>query len=303
MAEDSGVEVFSADFFARLERVRLRARKVHSGTLRAERRSRRSGSSLEFADYRNYAPGDDLRRIDWSIYGRIERLMTRMYEEEEDMDVSILLDSSASMRWKRHRGDNASKWTAAHRLAAALTYLGLHGLDRIILGYFDSSLRTLSTRLRGKAAFAQAVEFLKHPPGGSFETDLLNSLDQFVKKTRRKGLIIVLSDFLDPRGYENALSPIIGRHFSLHVIHLAHPGEVEPKETGDLLLRDSETGQEIAVTVHPRLLTACKEEFEKLQSGFQSWCTRNGSGYTFVRSDSSLEDIVLRQFRETGLLR
>ena len=303
MAEDSGAEVFPADFFARLERVRLRARKVHSGTLRAERRSRRSGSSLEFADYRNYAPGDDLRRVDWGIYGRIERLMTRVYEEEEDLDVTILLDASASMRWESRRGDTASKWKTAHRLAAALAYLGLHGLDRVVLGYFDSTLRALSSRLRGRTAFSQAVEFLRHPPAEKSGTDLPASLDRFVKQARRKGMVIVLSDFLDPHGYEAGLLPVIGRHFSLHVIHLFHPEEIQPRETGDLLLRDSETGEEIAVTIHPHLLAACKREFENLQSGLQTWCTRSGAGYTLVRSDMPLEDVVLRQFRETGLLR
>ncbi len=193
---DAGI--FDDDFLVRLEHVRLQMRKRFAGTLRAERRSRRMGSSLEFADFRNYVPGDDLRRIDWSIYGRIERLMMKLYEEEEELDVGILIDCSASMHWRESAALHAAKFVLARHLAAALAYFALHGLDHVALWYFDSTLRAESGRYRGIPAFHDVLRFLRANPSGG-ETDLSSSLERFGRGRRRRGMAIVLSDCLDPR--------------------------------------------------------------------------------------------------------
>ena len=154
-------DLFDTRFLSRLEQVRLQVRKRFAGTLRAERRSRRPGSSLEFADFRNYVPGDDPRRIDWSIYGRVERLVMKLYEEEEDLDVGILIDCSASMHWRPPDAPHVTKFSLARQLAAALAYFALHGLDHVALWFFDSALRAESGHYRGKTAFHEVLRFLR----------------------------------------------------------------------------------------------------------------------------------------------
>lgn len=300
MAEAELTEVFDAAFLRRLENLHLQVRKVLSGSLRAERRSRKTGSSLEFADYRNYAPGDDLRRVDWSIYARIDRLMTKLYEEEEDLEVAILLDASTSMRWQA----DSQKWTLARELAASLAYLGLTGLDRVGLWVFDSALRAESGIFRGRSDFHSVIRFLRnYRPDARTATDLGESLTRFARMKRRPGLAIVLTDCLDPAGYERGFSSILGRHFALHVIQLMDPAEAALGETGDLKLRDSETGEEIAVTASPALLRAYAAEVERFRDGVKTWCQRAGAGYSFIDTRQTFEDVVLRLFRRDGLLR
>ena len=211
--------IFDDDFLVRLEHVRLQMSKRFAGTLRAERRSRRMGSSLEFADFRNYVPGDDPRRIDWNIYGRIERLMMKLYEEEEELDVGVLIDCSASMHWRASDASHSSKFLLARQLAAALAYFALHGLDHVALWFFDSTLRAESGHYRGIPAFHDVLRFLRADPSGR-ETDLSSSLERFGRGRRRRGLAIVLSDCLDPSGYERGLSALVGRHFAVHLVHL-----------------------------------------------------------------------------------
>lgn len=297
------LDLFDSAFLARLERVRLQVRRVFAGNLRAERRSRRTGSSLEFADYRNYVPGDDPRRIDWNIYGRIERLMMKLTEEEEDLRVAILVDCSASMHWKPPGTDRLSKFDLARRLAAALGYLALHGMDHVELWFFDSTLRGESGVFRGRPAFHQVLRFLREAPSTDGSTSLEESLGRFGKRQRRRGLAIVISDCLDPAGYERGLAALAGRHFDLHLLHVMDPAECEPTERGDLLLRDCEGGGELPVTAGPGLLKAYREEVQRYRDAVKSWCSRHNSGYSFILTNADFDDVVLRMFRREGLVR
>jgi uncharacterized protein (DUF58 family) len=293
--------LFDGDFLTRLERMRLQMRRRFAGTLRAERRSRRTGSSLEFADFRNYVPGDDPRRIDWSIYGRIERLMMKLYEDEEDLDVGILVDCSASMHW-RPPALRSTKFVLARQLAAALAYFALHGLDHVALWFFDSTLRSESGHYRGTAAFHDVLRFLCADPDGG-QTDLSASLEQFGRGRRRRGLAIVLSDCLDPAGYERGLSALVGRHFAVHLVHVMDPAECDPAETGDLTLHDCESAQELTVTAGAGLRRIYREEVERFRNGVRSWCARHSAGYSFIMADAGFDDIILRTFRRDGLVR
>lgn len=302
MAQPGTAELFDAKFLARLERLRLQVRRRMAGTLRAERRSRRTGSSLEFADYRNYARGDDPRRIDWSIYGRVERLMVKLYEEEEDLDVAILIDRSASMRWNPPGSEAPAKFTLARQTAAALAYVALRGLDRVGVWFFDSSLRAESGFFRGRPSFRQLLTFLKNGEEGGGETDLGQSLGAFARGQKRRGLAIVLSDCLDPAGYERGLGALTGRHFALHVLHVMDPRECEPTELGDLDLSEIESGAELQVTAGEGLLRAYRGEVERFREGIKTWCGRHQAGYSFLLSSDSFEDAVLRVMKQDRLV-
>jgi len=296
-------ELFAGDFLARLERLRLRVRKVLPGRLRADRRSRRTGSSMEFADYRNYAAGDDPRRIDWNIYGRLGRLMTKLYEEEDDLEAAILIDCSRSMRWALRPGAPAAKLDLARRLAAALAYLALQGLDRVGLWYFDTRLRAESGVFRGRKAFYDLMRFLRKVPETGTGTDLLESLGRFARSRRRPGLAIVLSDCLDPAGFERGLAAVAGRHFALHLIHVMDPAEENPANAGDLVLRDCESGDEMMVTANAALMNAYRREVQRFQDEIKAWCARNDCGYSLAFAGAAFEELVLRLFRKDGLLR
>jgi uncharacterized protein (DUF58 family) len=295
-------ELFDSAFLAQLERLRVRVRRVFAGSLRAERRSRRTGASLEFADYRNYVPGDDPRRIDWNIYGRIERLMLKLTEEEEDLQVAVLVDASASMRWRPEGATWPGKFTLARRLAAALGYLALHGQDHVEFAFFDETLRGESGFFRGRSALPAVLRFLGQPPPEGGTTNLAESLGRFGKRRGRRGLAIVVTDALDPAGYESGLGALAGRHFDLHLLHLMDPAECEPTARGDFLLRDCEGGGELAVTAGPGLVRAYREEVRRFRDGLQTWCARHNAGYSFVSTADALDDIVLRLFRKDGLL-
>jgi uncharacterized protein (DUF58 family) len=295
-------DLFGADFLTRLEHVRLQMRKRIAGTLHAERRSRRTGSSLEFADFRNYVPGDDPRRIDWSIYGRIERLVMKLYEEEEDLDVGILVDCSASMHWRSRDARHSTKFALARQLAAALAYFALHGLDHVALWFFDSSLRAESGHYRGKTAFHDVLRFLRGSANGG-RTDLAASLGRFGRERRRRGLAIVLSDCFDAGGYEGGLGALVGRHFALHLVHIMDPAECDPSESGDLTLRDCESAEEVTLTANAALHRIYREEVERFREEVRSWCARHNAGYSFIIADADFDDIILRIFRRDGLVR
>ncbi len=300
-AEDT--DLFDADFLARLERVRLQVRRIFAGSRRAERRSRRTGASLEFADYRNYVSGDDPRRIDWNIYGRIERLMMKLTEEEEDLDVAILVDCSASMRWRPAPAQGASKLALARQLAAALAYLSLHNMDRVGLWYFDATLKGESGYQRGRAAFHDALRFLRAVPEQGGTTNLAASLGRFGRRQRRRGLALVLSDCLDPAGFADGLAAVTGRHFALHLLHVMDPAECDPTASGDLLLRDCEGAGELAVTAGPGMLNLYREEVRTFRESVKSWCAKRGAGYSFILADTAFDEVVLRMFRRDGLVR
>lgn len=302
MARDAEAELFDGEFLARLERVRIQMRRVFSGTLRAERRSRRTGSSLEFADYRNYVAGDDPRRIDWSIYGRIDRLMMKLYEEEQDLDVSILVDCSASMHWRPEGAGPGSKFALARQLAAALAHLALHGLDRVSLWFFDAALRAESGHFRGRPAFHDVLRFLRACPDPSGGTDLSASLGRFGRSQRRRGLAIVISDCLDPAGFTRGLSAVSGRHFSLHLLHVMDPAECDPTERGDLLLRDCESAAEVPVSAGPAMLQAYREEVGRFREEVRTWCASHQAGYSFIPANAPFDDVVLRLLRKDGLV-
>lgn len=303
MPQDGDAELLDGSFLVRLERLRLRVRRRLAGHLRAERRSRRTGSSLEFADHRNYAPGDDPRRIDWSIFGRSERLMMKLYEEEESLDVSLLIDGSASMRWLPPGPRHGSKFDLARQLAAALSLLALHGMDRVRLWYFDAALGEERGPFRGKNAIHDVLRFLRGGSAANGATDFFTSLTRFGRSQRRRGLAVVFTDGFDPAGYEKGLSAVAGRHFALHVVHLMEAGECEPRESGDLLLRDCEDGGELAVVASPALLRAYRGEVAAFREEFKSWCGRHAAGYSFALAETDFEDIVMQAFRRDGLVR
>ena len=202
--------MFDSAFLAKLERLHLLSRRTFGGQSRAERRSHKLGSSLEFADYRNYVPGDDLRSIDWNIYGRSDKLFLKLFEEEEDLHIYLLVDVSDSMRWQAHDERNdaplrPSKLDVARQLAGTLAYIGLANLDRVNVHFFSGHLGHDLGLGRGKSHFHRALEFLERLPVTAGPTDLTRSFKAFGQTTKRRGLVLVLSDFFRSGGLRGSV--------------------------------------------------------------------------------------------------
>ncbi len=298
-AVDNEPLLFDSTFLSKLEQLHLLARKLFRGEHRAERRSRQIGSSLEFADYRNYAWGDEPRTIDWAVYARLDRLFVKLFEQERDLDVHFLVDSSGSMR---EGSIGAAKFDAARKIVAALGYIALANLDRVNVGWFDSTLRDDLGLARGKSQFHQVLGFLSQPPKALGPTALTPSLRSFCQRLKRRGLVFVLSDFFDPAGYEEALSLLRYHQFEVHVVQVVDPAEINPPVSGDLRLTECETGEIWDVTATDSLVRAYREEVAAFLTELTAFCLRRGVGYALARSDVAFEDLVLRVLRDGVML-
>src|SRR5579871_908201 len=210
-------------FLNRLEQLELVSRKIFLGRMKGERRSKRKGQSVEFADYRNYVVGDDLRFLDWNLYARLDRLFLRLFMEEEDLHFYILLDNSLSMDF-----GSPTKLHYAKQVAAALGFVGLVNADRVVVEAFNDRLTQSMPAARGRRSVWRLVDFLqKLEPAGP--SDLKKALRTFSLKCSGKGIVIVLSDFMDKKGCEDALRYLIARQMDVYVIQILSQEEIEPE--------------------------------------------------------------------------
>ncbi len=300
--------LFDSAFLAKLEQLYLLSKKLFRGSHHAERKSRQTGSSLEFADYRNYTLGDDLRTIDWNIYGRLDRLFVKLFEQEQDLHIYFLVDASASMRWMPEplstlNTQLSTKFDQARRIAASLAYIGLANLDRVNIHYFGAGLIGDMGLSRGKSQFHKVLDFLRRAPADEHTTQLLPSLRTFAGRMKRRGLVFVISDFFDPAGYEEALGILRYNHFDLHLIQVLEPAELNPTQTGDLRLIESETGAAFEVTANESLLRQYREEVGRFLDGLASFCVERGIGYARALTDVPFEDLVLRVLRDGRIVK
>ena len=296
--------VFDSVFLAKLEQLYLLSRKLFRGEHRAERKSRHTGSSLEFADYRNYSVGDDLRSIDWNIYGRLDRLFVKLYEQEQDLHIHFLIDASASMRWIPPGSDGVSKLDQARRIAASLAYIGLANLDRVNVLWFADLLLADMGLTRGKSQFHKVLQFIQRAPtpNGS-STGLLPSTRAFVQRMKRRGLVFLISDLFDPAGYEEALALLRYNNFEVHVIQTVDPAELRPRDSGDLRLIEAETGEVFEVTADDVLLRRYAREIDSFLENIEASCLRRGVGYVRATTAIPFEDLVLRVLRDGMILK
>ena len=280
------------------------ARKLFRGEHRAERRSRQVGSSLEFADYRNYAWGDEPRTIDWAVYARLDRLFVKLFEQERDLDVHFLVDCSDSMRWSPEGMENTStpKLDAARRITAALSYIALANLDRVNVGWFDSNLGDDLGLTRGKGQFHKILDFLRVVPNAAGPTALESSFRTFTQRLKRRGLVFVLSDFLDPAGTEAALSLLRYHQFEVHVVQVLHPAELDPVLSGDLRLTECETGAVYELTASDALVRAYRTEVDAFLANLEKFCLQRAVGYALAPTNVPFEDLVLRVLRDGVML-
>src|SRR6185295_11134589 len=211
---------FSSEFLAQLERLSLLSRRIFRGRVKGERRSLRRGHSVEFCDYRAYGVGDDLRYVDWNIYGRLDRLHVKLFVDEEDLCLHLIVDASASMNF-----GTPSKLECAVRIAAALGFVGLVNMERVGVGVLRERIAEGFPPTRGRNQVTGLVDFLAavRPAGGT-------SLNE--ARSRQTGLAVVISDLLDPAGYESGVRALLERRFDVHLVHVLAPEEMNPELAG-----------------------------------------------------------------------
>src|SRR5688572_22629021 len=248
MPDPAAPPLLEPDFLARLEQLELVSRKIFMGRMKGERRSKRKGQSVEFADYRNYVKGDDLRFLDWNLYARLDRLFLRLFMEEEDLHFYVLVDNSLSMDF-----GTPTKLHYARQVAAALAYVGLVNMDRVALEVFNENLTQSLPPDRGRRSLWRVLDFLnKIDPAGP--SNLKEALRTFSIKSSGKGVVVLLTDLMDKGGYEDALRYLVARQFDIYLIHVLSQEEIEPEIVGDLKLIDAEDGDEAEITVSGPLI-------------------------------------------------
>jgi uncharacterized protein (DUF58 family) len=284
-----------------LESLTLAGRRVPAGKTAGQWRSRASGSSVEFSDYRTYTPGDEFRRIDWNAYARLERLFVRLYRAEEDLSLTILLDTSASMAW-----GNPRKSRFAAQLAGALAFIALQSGDRVeIAACQDKNVVERLPNLRGQAATWPAwrmLEGLDLRHGGS--TDLNAALVASARFLRGAGLSVVVSDLFSPSGYQQGIDALLGRRQDVLLVHLLAPDEMEPPADliGEWRLLDSEPSAPVEATITPAVLRAYRRLLSRYSREAADFCRRRGITYLQLRSDVRLQDVLVRTLRTAGIV-
>lgn len=297
MAETPAKPLLDSLFLAKLEQLELVSRKIFLGVMKGERRSKRKGQSVEFADYRNYVKGDDLRFLDWNLYGRLDRLFIRLFMEEEDLHFYLLIDNSLSMDF-----GSPSKLHYARQVAAALAFIGLVNMDRVVIEAFNERLTQSLPAVRGRRSLFRVLDFLqKLEPAGP--SNLRESLRSFSIKSSGKGVVVLLTDLMDKGGYEEALRYLVARQFDIYVIQILSQEETDPEILGDLKLIDVEDSDEAEVTVSGPLIQRYKQNLAAYQSSIQEYCNRRGITFLFTSNQVPFDRLVLTYLRQRGLVR
>ncbi len=290
-------KLIDAELMKKIEKLSIASKRMFPGAMKGKRRSPKRGSSVEFADYRDYQLGDDFRFVDWNIYARLDRLFLKTFVEEENIFIHILLDSSVSMTF-----GSPSKLEYGKRVAAVLGYIGLVGLDMVTVATFAEDVTGQVRPLRGKDRIFTLLDFLENIQP-SQQTRMDASLQRYVLKMAHAGVAIVISDFLVPQaGYEAGLKALMYKNFDVNVIHVMSEEELNPSLSGELRLLDAETGETKEITVTERMLEGYRKRLGRFCDGLNQFCARNNMTYLRVSTSLPFEDLILRVLRRQQVL-
>lgn len=317
------------DLLLQLEQLSLVAKRRIRGTMQGKRRSKQLGSSLEFADYREYTPGDDTRRFDWGVYGRTGKPFIKQYMDEQELQVHLFIDASPSMNFGGELsgtlvegGKVGNKLDYAKQLAACIGYIALSSYDRVDAACFADRIINHTPLLRGKGSAARLFQFMESAEGlavdkqgtkqGSKNGNIQGNsqADSYFARpfmnpyalSRQQGMTFIFSDFLAEQGVEEALSYMIAARQEVVVVQVLHQQELEPSLIGDLKLIDSEQSGGKEVAVSGRVLRAYQDVVQTYTDGLRQYCHERGMTYVMARTDLPVSEMVLKLLRQTGVL-
>lgn len=289
--------LLTPEFLQQIERLELTSRKIFRGALKGERRSPRKGQSVEFADYRNYVPGDDLRFLDWNTYARLDRLFLKLFLEEEDLHFYLLVDASRSMDFGQ-----PSKLDYAKRVAAALGFVGLAHSDRVKVETLGQGLHSASPALRGRRSvwrlFQQVEAIAVEPP-----TPLAVGVKNFCLRNPGRGIVVLIGDLMDKNGFEEGLRWFAARQLDVYVIQTLSQEELQPELAGDLRLTDAEDRDVTEITVSAPLLARYQQTLNGYVAAIRAYCAQRNISYLLASNQLPFEQLVTRYLRQRGLVR
>jgi uncharacterized protein (DUF58 family) len=288
--------VFDEAFLRQLERLLLLMRSPVRGGLKGGRRSVKRGQSVEFADYREYTLGDDLRQLDWNVYARLERLFVKLFVEEEDVTVTLLLDASASMATGR-----PSKLVFAKRAAAALGYIGLASEDRVTISALTGRVSRRRTALRGSGRVFRLLADLSSIETAQGPTDLVAAARHAAAQLHGRGVVVLLSDLLDP-GADRVIRELAASGSELIVLHILSPDELDPSLEGDLRLVDTETDDRVDITADLATIDAYKARLADWKASFADLAAKRRASYVDLASDVNLAELMFAELRRRRVL-
>jgi uncharacterized protein (DUF58 family) len=289
--------LLSPQLLAQLEKLELVSRKIFRGRMKGERRSKRKGQSVEFADFRSYVPGDDLRFIDWNTYARLDKLFLKLFLEEEDLHFYALIDASSSMDF-----GTPTKLEYAKQLAAALSFVGLIRGDRARIETLGQSPRTPGPILRGRRSMWRMMDYLAQiEPGESIS--LVQGVKNFCMRNSGKGILLLISDLMDKSGYEAALRYLVSQQMDVYVIQVLSTAEIDPDIKGDLKLVDCEDSDIAEITASAPLIAKYKRTLNAFVDGARNFCNRRGMNYLLARNDVPVDQLVSGYLRKRGLVK
>lgn len=288
--------ILDAPFLKKLEKLSLISKRPFAGQMKGEKRSVKRGTSVEFADYREYMLGDDLRYVDWNTAARLEKLFIKLFIEEEDLYLALLIDTSKSMDFGKPK-----KLHYAARVAASLGYIGLSNYDRVSVSAFAGSLQTPLPTKRGKAGVMSFFDYLNRLEAQG-ETSFAASMKSFAARAKYRGVAIVLSDFLDPN-WADGIKSLLARGYQIALIHTLDEEELNPTLVGDLRIIDSETGESKEMSVNPALLARYQAQLDVFCGEIDAFAGRYGLDYLRTSTAMPFEDVVLKYLRQGGLIK
>lgn len=289
--------LLSPSLLAQLERMELVSRKIFRGRMKGERKSRRKGQSVEFADFRNYVAGDDLRFIDWNMYARLDKLFLKLFLEEEDLHFYTLIDVSPSMQF-----GSPTKLQYAKQLAGALGYIGLCRADRVKIEPLDGAKNSTAPVLRGRKSLWRLIEHLENLESQT-TVSMTEAVKAFCLRNTGKGILVLITDLMDKSGYEEALKYLVARDLDIYLIHVLSQEEIDPDLSGDLKLVDCEDGDIAEVSVSQRLIDRYKQTLATFIEQARDFSSRRGIVYTMTSTERSVDRLVSRYLRQRGLVR
>ena len=288
--------VFDEGFLRQLERLLLLLRSPVRGGLKGGRRSVKRGQSVEFADYRDYTLGDDLRQLDWNVFARLERLFVKLFVEEEDVTITLLIDASASMA-----SGSPEKLLFAKRAAAALGYIGLASEDRVALSALGGRASRRQTALRGSGRVFRLLSNLSAIQPAAGPTDLVAAARHAAAQLRGRGVVVLISDLLDP-GADRVIRELAATRSELIVLHVLSPDELDPPIEGDLRLVDAESGEGVDVTADLATIDAYKQRLAEWKAGFADLAAKRRASYVDLATDVPLNDLIFAELRRRRVL-
>ena len=288
--------VFDEAFLRQLERLLLLMRSPVRGGLKGGRRSVKRGQSVEFADYRDYTPGDDLRQLDWNVYARLERLFVKLFVEEEDVTVTLLIDASASMATGK-----PAKLLFAKRAAAALGYIALASEDRVAVSALTGRVARKRASMRGAGRIFRLLADLSAIEPTDGPTDLVAAARHAAAQLHGRGVVILISDLLDPAA-DRIIRELAATGSELIVMHVLSPDELDPLLEGDLRLVDIETGDGIDVTIDLAAIDIYKARLSAWKAGFAELAAKRRASYVDLSSEANLADLMFTELRRRRVL-